>query len=731
MSQAGKRRDVAHNARRRGALVSLIAVAACLGTGLSGSPADAAPLRGVYPIQVVVGSTAQLPATTAATRSLARRAVAAAPARLRSRVAAAAFNPADGLTYALTRRSLVRLDSRGARHGAASLSGLGLNGPEHAAFGRSSDPTDVSTNLHLYVDDRGGRPASRRIVEVGLASGKQTVSAAAVSEVAAPYLRSIDTSAFSPSSPDPAGLAYDQATDSFIIGDSEVEEMPLYKGFNLFTLPRGSTAGFGTGTTVGRFSNEPTGLSINPADRTLYVSDDDGNRVTVDRPGADGKHGTADDSFYRFSTAAVGVVDAEDVAFDTATGHLFVCDGVGLEMWEIDPVNGTFGDAGDVVGHFDLAVHGMRDCEGVGIDALRNTLLAVDPTRTKAFELTKSGSLARIIDLTSIPTTERQLSDIEIAPTSDPTDAPGTMAYWVVDRHVDNGPDPSENDGLIHELGFPADPPADAPPSVSVTAPAAGTTVTGTTTVRAAATDDKGVAQVRFLVDGTSIGTDSNGADGWSLGWATTSTTDGSHSITAVATDTAGNSSASAAVAVTVHNPPVRTLTVRVSGGSDDADQARSGSVRRTAREIKLGGDKGRTTAGVRFSGLAIPRGATIRSATIQFRADKSERSSGTFTLRAQASDSASAFTSAAFDLSSRPKTTAAVSWSVPEWVGGAAGTKQRTPDLTTLLQEVVNRPGWASGNALAVLVSGTTQRTADSYEGGYATALTVEFSVL
>ena len=82
--------------------------------------------------------------------------------------------------------------------------------------------------------------------------------------------------------------------------------------------------------------------------------------------------------------------------------------------------------------------------------------------------------------------------------------------------------------------------PVDAPPTVTITAPAGGATVSGTIGVSATATDDVGVTSVGFAVDGTAIGLDQNGADGWSASWNTAAAADGSHVVSATATDTAG-----------------------------------------------------------------------------------------------------------------------------------------------------------------------------------------------
>ncbi|HSM36346.1 MAG TPA: S8 family serine peptidase [Longimicrobiales bacterium] len=94
----------------------------------------------------------------------------------------------------------------------------------------------------------------------------------------------------------------------------------------------------------------------------------------------------------------------------------------------------------------------------------------------------------------------------------------------------------------------------DDPPSVSISSPTGGT-VSGEITVVADASDDGGgVTQVEFFVDGVSIGTDTNASGGWSVPWNTTTASNGSHSLTAVATDTKPQTTTSAAVTVTVDN---------------------------------------------------------------------------------------------------------------------------------------------------------------------------------
>ena len=94
-------------------------------------------------------------------------------------------------------------------------------------------------------------------------------------------------------------------------------------------------------------------------------------------------------------------------------------------------------------------------------------------------------------------------------------------------------------------------------PTVSISAPTAGATVSATTTVSAAASDNVGVAGVQFRIDGTALGTEDTTAP-YSVSWNTTAVADGMHTLTAVARDAAGNTTTSLDVGVTVSNtaPP-------------------------------------------------------------------------------------------------------------------------------------------------------------------------------
>jgi hypothetical protein len=105
------------------------------------------------------------------------------------------------------------------------------------------------------------------------------------------------------------------------------------------------------------------------------------------------------------------------------------------------------------------------------------------------------------------------------------------------------------------------------PPAVAITAPAAGTTLTGTTSVAADASDNVGVVGVQFRLDGASLGAEDTTAP-YSVAWNTATASNGSHSLTAIARDAAGNVTTSAAIAVTVDNAPPTVAITAPAGGA-------------------------------------------------------------------------------------------------------------------------------------------------------------------
>lgn len=167
-------------------------------------------------------------------------------------------------------------------------------------------------------------------LEIAKPNHPTTGQVKAISTIKATLVNTIDTSKFSPPAPDTAGITYLTNTANLLISDSEVNEMPIFNGINLFEITLIGSLSKTSSTTS--YSNEPTGLSYNPNNNHIFISDDNTKRINELDPGSDGQYGTFDDTISYFSTSAFGSSDPEGVAF--GAGYLFIADGVGKKFFK-------------------------------------------------------------------------------------------------------------------------------------------------------------------------------------------------------------------------------------------------------------------------------------------------------------------------------------------------------------------------------------------------------------
>lgn len=169
------------------------------------------------------------------------------------------------------------------------------------------------------------------------------------------------------------------------------------------------------------------------------------------------------------------------------------------------------------------------------------------------------------------------------------------------------------------------------------------------------------------------------------------------------------------------------------SGDDADANIVEAGDVSLTSSDLEMtfDGPRGRQVVGLRFNGIQIPNGVSIASAYIQFTAERVNVDPTTLTLQGESADNAPTFSDAEFDISSRPRTTASVEWTPAEWtVIGEVGEDQKTADISSILEEIVARPGWSAGNSIVIIITGAEKRSAVSFDGdpSMAPVLYVEF---
>jgi DNA-binding beta-propeller fold protein YncE len=260
----------------------------------------------------------------------------------------------------------------------------------------------------------------------------------------------IDTWAWSPPSPDPTGLAYSRGRGKLIVTDGEVEETPLFRGANAFEARR-SGALLRTFDLTG-FTREPTGVATPPRSRrTLYVSDDNADRIFIVRAGGDRRWGTEDDRVRSISTRAFGSEDPEGLAFGRRS--LFVADGRGTEIFRIrrrgHGFDGPPPGGDDVVTSFDTMSLGLTDPEGVDHDPVSGHLFIVSRRERLIVEVTLRGRPVATYDISSSGIEEP--SDLAVVRPD-----PATLLVYVSDRGADNDEDPSENDGRIFVFSIPS-----------------------------------------------------------------------------------------------------------------------------------------------------------------------------------------------------------------------------------------------------------------------------------
>jgi hypothetical protein len=193
----------------------------------------------------------------------------------------------------------------------------------------------------------------------------------------------------------------------------------------------------------------------------------------------------------------------------------------------------------------------------------------------------------------------------------------------------------------------------------------------------------------------------------------------------------------SATVTITVAEAVLTpTITANITAKSDDAEEnTTTGNVSLNSSDLELLRDGSAVQqVGLRFQHINIPQGATINNARIQFSTDETSSGDLTVDIKGENADNTDTF-GGQYSISSRNVTTASVKWTPEDWtILDEAGEAQRTPDLSSIVQEIVNRPGWQRNNAVSFIISdtgSTNKRVADTLEGGAPAILSIRYSAI
>ena len=146
--------------------------------------------------------------------------------------------------------------------------------------------------------------------------------------------------------------------------------------------------------------------------------------------------------------------------------------------------------------------------------------------------------------------------------------------------------------------------------------------------------------------------------------------------------------------------PPGSTGDIPLNGNDhSDAEEDPGGDVKLENDKLELGQ---MPWVAYHFTNVTVPQGATITSAYVEMCAADSSSEDTDLTIFGHDADNAAIFSSSTDDISDRTTTSASITWAnVPNW---SMNNWYQTPDFASVVEEIVGRGGWSSGNAMVIM---------------------------
>ncbi len=182
-----------------------------------------------------------------------------------------------------------------------------------------------------------------------------------------------------------------------------------------------------------------------------------------------------------------------------------------------------------------------------------------------------------------------------------------------------------------------------------------------------------------------------------------------------------------------IDSPVSPELVIPITAGNDDAYEI-DGSMYRSEQSLVLSQGTKTVYTGLRFRELSIPRGAVITSAVLRFTSEGYDIPLTSFKIKAESVGNAPEFSGSNNDISSRTLTNNEVIWDTdnefPFWSEIIA-----TPDLTPVIQEIINNNDWCGGNNLAIVLESSSDDSSSdrsaishNYGSGQAPQLVITY---
>ena len=183
-----------------------------------------------------------------------------------------------------------------------------------------------------------------------------------------------------------------------------------------------------------------------------------------------------------------------------------------------------------------------------------------------------------------------------------------------------------------------------------------------------------------------------------------------------------------------------RSIVVGTDDAEEDLNPSKLGEIDMSSTDLEFpyedAGKVDPQLIALRFADIAIPAGSSITAAWVRF--DVDETRDGTLAANVLIEGELSLnpigwpadAPKGTFGISSRTRTVANVVWNVPNWATTHEhGPNQTTANIAAVIQEIINQPGWTSGNALVLILRddpanpSAGSRCAEAFEGAAGNA--------
>jgi len=193
----------------------------------------------------------------------------------------------------------------------------------------------------------------------------------------------------------------------------------------------------------------------------------------------------------------------------------------------------------------------------------------------------------------------------------------------------------------------------------------------------------------------------------------------GSYQVTFTASDIAGNTAIVYRTVIVENTPtppinPPTEVWIPISHKYDDAEEKHDSEVKLKSSDLDLVKKDG--LVGLRFNDIPVERGQLIENAFVQFTSEDRDYGTSNVTIYGHDTGNAPSFTDEDGNISSRPATNTSVTWIIPDWDDEQNGIDQQTSNLKSIIQEIINRPDWSSGNSIVIIISDGDGKDKDAH---------------